>query len=143
MQARSLLGLAIVLALGCGCSKRLAPVSGKVTLNGKALAGATVTFLPVAEEGAIEAGNSSLGKTDTEGRFTLQTTRGENGARVGKHRVSISLLAPQVGEDDSRPPRGGWPLGNKVPARYNADTTLTIDVLPAGTDKADFPLTAP
>jgi hypothetical protein len=57
--------------------------------------------------------------------------------------VIISALEPHIGEGDARPPRGGWPLADSVPKRYNADTTLTFDVPPGGTDKADFALTAP
>jgi hypothetical protein len=142
MRARSLLGLAALFALGCGSGKR-APVSGTVTLNGAPLAGATVTFQPIAPKGSIQAGDSSLGKTDESGKFTLRTTKGRNGALVGKHRVSISLLNPQVGDSDARPPRGGWPLADKVPPQYNAKSDLTFDVPPGGTDKADFPLKSP
>jgi hypothetical protein len=137
MRARALLGLALVLALGCG-SRKVAPVSGKVTLNGKALAGATVTFQPIATSG-IDAGDSSMGKTDAEGKYTLETSKGARGARVGKHRVSISLLETQKGE--GHPPRGGWPIKEKIPSEYNGDkTTLSFDVPAGGTDKADFPL---
>jgi hypothetical protein len=142
MRARSLLGLVAVLALGCG-SKKLAPVSGTVTLNGKPLVGATVTFDPIAEKGSIEAGHASMGKTDEEGRFTLQTTKGENGARIGKHRVSISVMNQQAGDTDERPPRGGWPVTDQVPAEYNTESKLTFEVPPGGTDSADFPLKSP
>jgi hypothetical protein len=142
MRARSLLGLAAFLALGCG-SKDLVPVSGTVTLNGKPLVGATVTFLSVADEGSAYAGTSSLGKTDKDGHYSLQTTKGAKGARVGKYRVSISLLKEQVGDRDERRPRGGWKLADEVPTLYNEKTTLTFDVPDGGTDQADFPLTSP
>jgi hypothetical protein len=142
MRARSLLGLAVVLALGCG-SKKVAPVSGTVTLDGKPLVGASVTFQPIADEGSVVAGHASMGKTDASGKFTLeQTTTKKNGAIVGKHRVSISLLTQEVGDHDARPPRGGWPVTDQVPEKYNMKTELTFEVPSGGTDKADFPLTS-
>src|SRR5262245_53888484 len=141
MWRRWVFGLAVVSVLGCAPAK-YAPVSGKVTLNGKPLANATVSFQPIATKGTMEAGVGSLGKTDAEGKFTLKLPTGENGAVVGKHRVSISVLNPQIGEADQRPPRGGWPLADKLPSRYNSETKLTFDVPAGGTEKADFDLTS-
>jgi hypothetical protein len=142
MRARLLLGCALVLVLGCG-SRKFAPVSGKVTLNGKPLADATVNFQPIAKEGSIEAGVGSAGKTNADGEFTLKTSTGEDGAVVGNHRVMITVLAPEVGQGDERPPRGGWPLKDTIPARYNNQTKLTFEVKADGGNKADFPLTSP
>ena len=142
MRARLVLGFAVVLAIGCG-SKKFVPVSGKVTLNGKALAHATVMFQPVGKPGAIEAGEGSAGKTDEKGEFTLRSSTGQNGAMVGIHRVSISALNPQVDDHDTRPPRGGWPMADKIPSRYNGKSELTFPVPSGGTNKADFDLTSP
>ena len=142
MRARLLVGLTLVVALGCG-GKRLAPVSGTVTLNGQPLANATVNFQPIAAPGSIDAGIGSQAKTNDKGEFTLTTSTGENGAVVGKHRVMISLLSEQVGDSDTRPPRGGWPLADKVPKRYNSESQETFEVPSGGTNKADFALTSP
>ena len=72
---------------------------------------------------------------------------GQKGAVVGSHRVRISALKEEFGEGDARrtgpPPRGGWPLADRVPRKYNADSKLTFDVPPGGTDAADFKLTSP
>src|SRR5690348_3214851 len=103
MRARLLLGLGAVLALGCG--PRFAPVSGKVTLNGQPLAHASISFQPIAPEGVTDPGPGSAGTTDEKGDYTLQATTGQKGALVGKHRVRILLLKPEVGEGDQRPPR--------------------------------------
>jgi hypothetical protein len=141
MRARLLLGLALVAALGCG-GKGFAPVSGTVTLDGKALAGATVSFQPIAPAGSVEAGPGSVGKTNDKGEYTLTGDRGQKGAIAGKHRVTITCLQQQVGDGDARPPRGGWPLADKVPARYNTNSQETFDVPSGGTDKANFALTS-
>jgi hypothetical protein len=143
MRTRLLLGFTLVLAIGCGGAKKFVPVSGKVTLNGNPLPQATVSFQPIAAPGAIEAGEGSTGKTNDKGEFTLSSSTGKNGAIMGDHRVSISALDPKVGECDERPPRGGWPKADKVPARYNAKSELTFAVPSSGTNKADFDLTVP
>ena len=142
MRARLALGLALVLVLGCG-KKGFVPVSGKVTLNGQPLAGATVAFQPVAE-GGVEAGPGSAGKTDANGEYTLKASTGQDGAWVGKHRVQITLVAPNVGEDDARHAhsRRGALLAEKVPARYNKNSTEVVEVPPGGLKK-DFALTSP
>jgi hypothetical protein len=134
MRERVLLGAALVLALGCG-SRKFAPVSGTVTLDGRPLANAIVTFMPVVEQGSIDAGESSTGKTNDKGEFTLKSTTGKNGARVGKHKVSISMQATKVGQSEER-----TRTVELLPKRYNEQTELTYDVPAGGTDKADFPL---
>jgi hypothetical protein len=138
-----LFGIAVVSIVGCSSSESFVPVSGKVTLNGNPLSHATVSFQPFAKAGSIEAGEGSTAKTNEKGEFTLSSSTGKRGALVGKHRVSISALDPQIGEHDARPPRGGWPRADKVPSRYNAKTELTYDVPSGGTNKADFDLTSP
>jgi hypothetical protein len=142
MRVRLLLGCALLLALGCG-GRKVAPVSGKVTMNGVALKGATVNFQPIAPEGSREAGPGSYGKTDDKGEFTLKTDRGEDGAWVGWHRVRITIMKQEVGTGDERPPRGGWPLAEQIPDRYNEKSDMTFEVKADGPNKANFPLTKP
>ena len=137
MRARLLLGFALVLGLGCGSGK-FAPVSGTVTMNGKPLAGALVIFSPIAKGGSIDAGPGSSGKTNDKGEYTLTSDMGRTGALVGKHRVSVSLMNPGIGESDDR--RRPGQLVNQVPVRYNGKTELTYEVPAGGTDKADFAL---
>src|SRR5262249_53512413 len=102
MRGRGLVGFAVVLALGCGGPKKFAPVSGTVTMDGKPLAGATVTFIPVPDPGSIEAGDGSVGKTNEKGEYTLMSSKGRSGAQVGKHKVSISIQETKRGESEER-----------------------------------------
>src|SRR5262245_7095956 len=134
MRTRVLLAVALVLVLGCG-GRKFASVSGTVTMDGKPLPNAVVTFIPVAEKGAIDAGESSTGKTNEKGEFTLKSTTGKNGALVGKHKVSISIQKTKVGESEER-----TRTVELVPNRYNENTELSFDVPSGGTSKADFPL---
>lgn len=130
-----LLGLAL-LAAGCGRTS-VAPVSGRVTLDGKPLAGATIIFQPESEE--MNPGPGSHGTTDAAGQYTLHLTTGDvKGAVVGRHRVSIT--AYEGGDEvPSSAPSSVFrkPL---VPAEYNADTKLRFEVPAAGTTAADFEL---
>ncbi len=143
MRGYWLLVGAVVLATGC-TSANFAPVSGKVTLDDKPLANATVVFNPVASGGSLNASIASTAKTNDKGEYKLKGSNGQSGALIGPHRVSISLLAPKVGDSDDRttPVRGGPPLANKVPKKYNDPTELTFDVPAGGTDQADFPLSS-
>jgi hypothetical protein len=143
MRARLIVGFVVLLALGCGGGKKLAPVSGVVKLNGKPLPGATVSFTPLVDTGSIEAPLSSVGKTNANGEYTLEATTGQSGALVAKHKVSITLVNEQRGDSDARPPRGGWPIKDKIPLRYNEKTELFCDVPAGGKTDANFDLKSP
>jgi hypothetical protein len=132
-----LVGLVLV-AAGCGGPPyQLAPVSGKVTLNGKPLAKAWVHFAPMARPGNTDPGPTSHGQTDARGCYTLHVRPDEPGAVVGKHRVFISLTQGGSQAD------AGARAREEIPWRYNQETKLTHDVPPGGTTEANFVLTAP
>ncbi|MHC4400048.1 MAG: DUF1559 family PulG-like putative transporter [Planctomycetota bacterium] len=103
-------------------------VEGTVTLHGEPLSNALVTFQP-------EHARPSYGRTDLEGWYELVFTAGNKGAKIGKHRVSISTKAE--GDPDADPPIPSFP--EKVPAKYNRNTELTADV-GDGDNVIDFPL---
>jgi hypothetical protein len=117
---RQLLCCALILGLaGCGGSR--SSVSGTVTLDGKPLSGASVTFAPV--DTGEEAGVSSYGKTDDQGQFTLKTVDNDTpGAVPGKHWVRVSLSVGDP-EDDA-----GTMTVDKVPPWYNTFTLLVKEV---------------
>jgi hypothetical protein len=143
MRSRFLLGCALLLlTAGCQSKSKFAPVSGKVTLDGKPLVNAMVSFQPIAKEDEAIAGIGSSGKTNENGEFILTAATGEKGAIIGKHRVVISRVEESPGTGDERPPRGGWPQKDKVPARYNSESQMTFDVLTGGTTVANFALTS-
>ena len=133
MRLSLCLPLAAVLATGCGGSK-LAPVSGKITLDNKPLPKARITFQPM--EGGVNPGVGSYGVADANGEYTLKPVDGKgSGALVGKHRVEISLLKEGTNPEDDR-----QRTVNLVPPQYNLKSTLTFDVKP-GSTTADGPLT--
>jgi hypothetical protein len=141
-SAFCLLSFVVLLAAGCGSTKT-APVSGRITLNGKPLAKASVTFAPIGSKDKQEPGPSSAGITDADGRYSL-TLIGEegNGAMIGKHKVRIALQEEVDTTVDEIKPKDAAKL-KQLPLKYNGQTTLEFDVPAGGTDKADFELKVP
>jgi hypothetical protein len=125
--------LAAVLA-GCGSSK-VAPVSGRITVNGRPLARASVTFSPIGSKANQEPGPSSAGTTDEDGRYSLSLIGQDgSGATIGKHKVRIALQEELDTSED-------LPVKLKqLPLEYNGQTKLEFDVPAGGSDKADFDL---
>ena len=83
-----LVGLTVLLAAAAGCDGRRAPVpvSGTVTLDGRPVEGATVTFHLIGDD---KEGRLAIGQTDKTGTFQLKTGN-ENGVRPGKYKVVIA-----------------------------------------------------
>ncbi len=133
------IGLLLFFAIG-GCGGHdypIAPVEGTVTLDGEPLANASVGFEPVRKEKGTTAGFGSYGQTDAQGRYRLESVHGDDGAVVGKHRVSISTMRAEEG------PNGEIKIvaPERVPERYQSGDALTFVVPEEGTDEADFALT--
>jgi hypothetical protein len=100
---------------GCSASDapKTAPVSGTVTMQGKPLAGAGVTFFPTGK------GPMATGNTNENGEFTLMTNRPGDGAPVGGHRVAIGNAE-----------EGRRKSGPNIPERYGKPDSsgLTAEV---------------
>jgi hypothetical protein len=128
--------LAVGLAMLPGCSGRggpeLAPVSGKITLEGKPLAGAHVTFT------AKDAPRAALGTTDAQGLYQLTTFRPNDGAVLGKHTVTVTMPAKGTAEMSAAKPdaaygeamrqasKGVAPRGSEIPAKYANPATSEL-----------------
>ncbi|EMB17895.1 carboxypeptidase-like regulatory domain-containing protein [Rhodopirellula europaea] len=89
IRPHQLLGSSIVLIgllstlSGCGPSgPETGEVSGVVSMGGAPVPGASITFYPV-------TGRQSFGKSDQEGRYTLEYAQDQPGAVTGQHRVKI------------------------------------------------------
>lgn len=107
LLAGLLLGLQIVV-MGCGGgsvdSTKYVSVTGVVTLDGKPIEGATVSFVPK------KTGQMSFGLTGPDGKFSLKAGTGQSGAAVGDHNVTVTLALdlspkkPVAAADDLAPP---------------------------------------
>jgi hypothetical protein len=117
--------LSAALLSGCGGSgPEVAPVSGRVTLDGAPFAGARIRFQPEAG-----GGSPSYGAADRDGNYVLGYKRNIQGAQPGIHTVTIQAGAG--GE-------GSTPL--KLPARYNTQTELRKEVKSGEDNTIDFEL---
>lgn len=116
---------AILVALSLGCARgnqpELGTVHGRITLDGKPLAGVTISFQPG------DGGRQSSDETDEQGRYDLIYLRDIHGAKVGKHRVVLGSSAPDA------------PKSDRLPARFNTQSTLAADVV-RGDNQCDFTL---
>jgi hypothetical protein len=104
--------------LAGGCSSRMKPVEGDVTLDGKEVDGATVVFTPVDGAGPLASGFS-----DANGHFVLSTA-GKKGVAPGTYHVTITKV-PRLGETAMKPgspeyvaamQKNKGPAGNPGPA---------------------------
>lgn len=126
--------LSILVETGCRSNPPQAvPVSGVVTLDGKPLAGAAITFMPV------EGGCFGLGYTNENGEFTIGTFADTDGALVGVHRISImpDIISPAamgrtLGGEEEMDRRGesNRVLKSRIPEKYASHDTsgLRVDV---------------
>jgi hypothetical protein len=146
--------LLVILVAAAGCGGPVADYSmvdlvngqGVVTLDGKPLASAVVTFEDPTDE------TFSYAMTDADGKYVLQFDSEMKGVKTGKKVVRISTTrkilglnskpgqAPE-GEDGTAPkaPAPNGPVGELVPERYNKNSELAADVV-QGTTQYDFAL---
>jgi hypothetical protein len=89
------LTLAPVAGLGCSEPAPPATVEGILRLNGKPLDNCLVTFFPESSRDAKLA--YSAGLTDQQGIFRLRTSTQQEGAALGRHRVTILDLSVSTG----------------------------------------------
>jgi len=125
-----------MLAVGCnqeGDGLPRQPIWGTVTFEGKPLAKGTIQFQPTTAEPV------SAGSLIENGRYSVDRT---GGLVPGSYKVLINAGS---GEDTALPKdqQAGKPRSvpkELIPVKYNARTTLTVQVKP-GEDKAfDFDL---
>jgi hypothetical protein len=142
------------LAAGCGKGLDLAPVTGRVTVGGKAVTSGVVMFHPA-------DGPTAVGEIRPDGTFTLTTVAAGDGAVVGPHKVTVQsttvgpgvMAEPKSLDEEMKLSREKLPGGKiLVPGKVNwvvpeklsrADTTtLTAEVKP-GPNTIDLAILAP
>jgi hypothetical protein len=113
-------------ALAAGCAQdgpEVAPVTGRVTLDGQPLESIDVVFQPE------DMKRPGIGLTNADGRYELVYTKGVAGARLGPHVVRISFNPNLVKNAPN------------VPERYNKQSELRAEVKP-GDNVFNFELTS-
>ena len=88
-------GLLVLAAAGCGPSlPETATVGGLVTFNGKPVPAGQIVFYP-------ENGRPAMSAIDADGRYHLTTFDSDDGAMLGRHRVTIE--AKRVSSGPAKP----------------------------------------
>jgi hypothetical protein len=121
MRLISCLVLVLLIASCNNTTPDVAPVSGRITLDGKPVEFANVTFQP-------EGKSPGVGKSNKDGYYELIYKRGVVGGPVGQNTVRVTLDT----ELAHRP--------NNIPARYNVDSQLQREIKP-GKNEIDLELT--
>ncbi len=130
--------VAALLASGCSRPMPAYPVSGRVTLDGKPLVDAQISFRPA-------QGPEAFGVLDGEGRYRLSTRAAGDGAVAGKHAVTVSQLTVGLALEPGVPPRLEKPTPGAmpVPEKYlRAETSGLSATVAPGVNTFDFNLTA-
>lgn len=109
------IGIACLLSAalsGCGDGRPgLVEATGTVTVDGKPVEGASVSFQPIAEE--MEGfGRPAVGTTDASGKFSLMTYEPGDGVPEGKYKVAVQKRVPV----------------NELPANYDSEQAGTFKV---------------
>ena len=125
----------ILLAVAPGCSGTagppVAPVSGKVSFEGKPVAKGTVNFIS-------DAGFGASAPLNSDGTFTLKSEHG-NAVPLGNYKLSITPPPPAI--DPSLPAGGSAPPveAPDIPKKYREITTSGLTaVVAAGTNNFTF-----
>ena len=123
--------LMLLAALLSGCSgsgPEVAPVSGRVTLDGVPMAGAQIRFQPQAS-----GGSPSYGTADQDAQYVLGYKHGQPGALIGWHTIRLERGAQDAPGNKSKP--------RALSARYNTASELRKEVKAGGDNVIHFELT--
>lgn len=145
MRSVSLLALSISLGVLAGCSGAggptlpgTVPVKGVVIVDGKPLANATVSLIPVGGTQGI----GSAAYTDKDGKFEMKTSSGSTqgvGAPPGKYKVMLSKMLNKDGTDfppDSKEGPANVGATESLPMNLSdpVRTTLMVEIPETGNE---------
>jgi hypothetical protein len=125
MRFCGLVGTSLLLLISVGCGRSgyaelgLVELSGVVTLDGAPLEGAKVSF-------ESDDKRRAIGVTDASGRYALMYDSEMPGVTPGSKTVRITTA--DLGVEGDGFAEGASPAKERVPARYNTDSTLKADV---------------
>lgn len=133
--------LLVMSAAGCGggpekvIPEKAVPVTGTLTLDGKPLDNARITFYP----SSAAQGDGSSGTTDSAGKYELQSVFGADvviGAAPGKYKVVISRMVRPDGTPmppDSQEPPMMSGAREGIPLQYSGFSTTVLSANVAST----------
>lgn len=124
---------------GCGpAGPELVTVTGVVTLDGKPVPKATISFLPSGEKGS-----PSYGRTDLQGKYELGYSLDKKGALIGNYNVEIAVARLSAAEKAELKASGEEVPDDSItlPQKYNKAGSLTAEVK-SGANEINFALTS-
>ena len=125
----------VLLAGGCGNGGKLCGVQGNVSLAGTPLEQGTITFYPTSPESQVPAGGALI----QDGKFAIAA---DQGLEPGKYKVTISAMeGASISPADYA--AGKSPVAapkEKVPAKYNSQSQLTVELKLGRANQVDFKL---
>jgi hypothetical protein len=130
MTFRSVLLIFLLVMVGCGRKSASLQVTGTVTLDGKPLEAAVVTFVPSSP--TPEAAEAQ-GTTDAQGKYRLELQKRGQQVVEGDYRVRIFRLRPN---NNPLPPGGDaktWGTVIEVPKFSNRSEKVLVHVSPSNT----------
>jgi hypothetical protein len=116
--------------IGCGAGARR-PITGTVTFRGQPLDHGRIQFFTTTKR-PIAVGGAMI----ENGKYTLP---GDFGLDPGTYRIQLDSMEP----DPTYKPKPGEmlsvpPTRNRLPDRYGAGSTITVQVTPGGPNQFDF-----
>lgn len=123
--------ICLALCLGCGKKDPRRPLSGTVTFQGKALDQGTITLLTTTgQPGPV------CGAMIRQGRFHVPA---DQGVLPGTYRVTFSSGDPaKTVSPEEYGQSGNPPAVERIPAKFNTESDVTIEVKDSGTNKFEF-----
>jgi hypothetical protein len=115
-----------------GCSDapfEMAPVTGRVTIDGQQFSQGKVMFAPIASGKSREAGRPAFGVLQPDGSFELGTYEPGDGAVIGEHWVTVIRIDPEGNADPSAEAFGApapKAAGPKQFSRVAVPTKVTV-----------------
>jgi len=130
ISAALLVALALVTNTGCKRAANLVPLEGRVTLDGKPLANATVLLSPTRGNGP----GPFTGTTSSDGRFSVGPVGREGmGAAPDDYMLMITTVKPDPNSID-----GASPSQKEIVPKKYRDGSERFTVPDAGNKEANF-----
>ena len=128
---------ALAVTAGCTGDQLAGEISGKVTVDGKPpAAGSSISFLPLGET----AGDGG-GMLAADGSYQTRLAPGKYKVEIRVPRPAGGAVRPASGPGSEGPGAGGGYIEESLPAKYNDQTELTIDIQ-AGSNPKDWDVQA-
>ena len=124
VSATALAVLVLVGAIGCSSDGHVVS-NGMITYDGEPLGDGAISFHP------LDASFAPQGGLVIDGAFQIR-------CRPGRQRVEIYASRPTVGAIELTP--GMTPTEQFIPSRYNADSSLEVEILERGPNRFTFDL---